>query len=264
MEKAEILEMAVQYMRTLVTGSSNNNSNENTNHTDTNSESSNQQYYNLAYRQCLSEFQNFLCVFPGIKDEFKATIMSYMTQRYLETLNTQAQQTIPENTKKSKSRYSPYSKTTPSKKMKMSADDNMMSILTNNEQNNSSACSTDSSACSPYLYHQASSKFGGSCSSLDSYNGANANQQPASPALSTTSEQMNNNESSRLSGSNSSSPSISACSSPVSSSKSGTKMDVNSLQFSSAKFLANNQALANAAFNFELYQNCFMKVWRPW
>jgi hypothetical protein len=183
MEKAEILEMAVTYMKNLKSD-------------DTSSPASNAtQYYSLAYRQCLAEFQTFLGSFPGIKDEFKSNVMSYMSQRYMEMLayassssqtnpnqrESMSKENEPNLTAKSQSsankpnknhaRYSPYNKMSSPSSKKMSKSQtshqneenmNMMSIMTMN-----------SSSLSDDLQNESENKFGGSCSSLDSFNGGN-------------------------------------------------------------------------------------------
>lgn len=210
MEKAEILEMAVTYMKNMKSSQTNENSN-------SMQEANHQAYYTMAFQQCLNEFQNFLNVFPGVKDDFKSRIMSYMSQRYIE-LTSQTQGLNDSTSKKCKqsARYSPYSnRQSPNKRQKMSNQ--------SEEQSNS-------------LFYQQNSKFGGSCSSLDSFMGGL--NQPNSPSC--------ESEINRSNLSSNSSPALSECSSPVSSSK---KSDLNtsaSLSFS----------------NFDLYQNS--SVWRPW
>ena len=312
MEKAEILEMAVAYMRNIRLNNPNTSffcmpteNPTNTEHqTSTSTDFSNDstQYYSLAYRQCLNEFQNVLCLLPNLQEDVKASIMSHMTQRYLDidTPNNTTQTLIHDESvaptcgkaKKTKlARHSPYntnkSANTPTKsKLKKQCDENnelrmnQMSIMTSQSEQNNISTSSESSACSPYLYHQTS-KFGGSCSSLDSYgnagiqNGNNMMLQPSvSPALSIGSDQ---NNSSHLSQSSNSSPALSACSSPISStSSSQCSSSLNTADmkhpFNSANNLKAFAKTANmmqaAAFNFanfELYQNAgFLKMWRPW
>lgn len=294
MEKAEILEMAVSYMKNL-----RNNDNAGSSSSSNKNEMNNLQYYSMAYRQCLSEFQNFLGGVQGINDEFKSNIMNHMSQRYMDMLsyassnpsqnnnNQMEEQTstngkIKSNLNKS-NRFSPYnssSKLSPAKSSKLSKQQannqndeneqrlNMMSIMTN-EQNLSTLSS--SSAASPtqnYLQNQTS-KFGGSCSSLDSYGG---NQRATSPCSSSNSSSNDHNESqSRLglsfnahNSSTTSSPALSVCSSPVNNNLN------NSIASAAVKnFCLGPNALAmmdeQAALNFAtFYQNCLMKVWRPW
>ena len=189
MEKAEILEMAVTYMKTLRSTNSNHSE---TSNSSTGAESSGQ-YYQLAFRQCLNEFQNYLQLFPGIKDDFKARIMSHMSQRYVEMMNG-ATANLPgasggEGSKVRKSssfkkaRYSPYSTTSSPSKSNIE----YMSIIT----------SSDSSSASNSFNYQPD---------------ASIHQQSHSPALSTS--DMHNKSSCSSYSSGSSSPSLSQCSSP--------------------------------------------------
>ena len=191
MEKAEILEMAVSYMRNVTTKP---NQNQDINY---------QSYYAMAYQQCLSEFQNYLNVVPGVRDDFKSRIMNHMSQRYLEIASSKQNEL---KAPKSKGlRYSPYynNRVSPVKK----------------EMNESS------------LLYQQNTKFGGSCSSLDSF--INVNVQPSSPYESEGAYDVQN-----LSAN--SSPALSECSSPVSSKKCD---------------LESNMSMSNSS--------CEM-VWRPW
>lgn len=183
MEKAEILEMAVVFMKNQRSNNSNNTENNTENNTNM------AQYYNLAYRQCLNEFQNYLQILPGLKDDCKSKIMGHMTQRYVEMAsnNNNMSRNISENNSKSTSirksqsvRYSPYSQT-PRKNM---------SVITNDQNSFSSSYNSSSS----------------SCSSLDGFLANNTNINQHSP--------VNFNESASLSGA--SSPSLSQCSSPLS------------------------------------------------
>lgn len=181
MEKAEILEMAVSYMRTMkstpssTTGINNSSSSNPVNTT---------QYYTLAYRQCLGEFQTYLSQVPDMQDSAKAKILSHMSQRYIEMLSainntntginnsttaSPAETTMTHRRKYKRARYSPYS--------------DQQSAVDSNPQ--------DSFSSSSY-------NLGGSCSSLEQ-----------SPEYS--------NDAHDFSGS--SSPSLSQCSSPMSCSK---------------------------------------------
>lgn len=192
MEKAEILEMAVAYMRNMPQQNSAQDSNYQT-------------YYVMAYQQCLAEFQNYLNVLPGVRDDFKSRILSHMSQRYMEVASSYTPKSS-ENKKSKTHRYSPYSysRSSPEKK----------------ERNDESS-----------LFYQQNTKFGGSCSSLDSY--MNVNVQPSSPYESENTYDVQN-----LSAS--SSPAPSQCSSPVSSKKCD---------------LESNMSMSNSS--------CDM-VWRPW
>lgn len=107
MEKAEILEMAVSYMRNLRSQNANQDSAANLQSQQNKNDT---QYYALAYRQCLSEFQNYLSIFPGLKDDFKSKIMGHMTQHYLESLShlSNQQQNKKAFKRSSSSRYQPY------------------------------------------------------------------------------------------------------------------------------------------------------------
>ena len=74
MEKAEILEMAVGYMRNMK--QSNINQQQSPVDTTTN--------YNHAYKQCLTDFHTQLQTIPGIHDEYKSQIMNKMSLKYTE------------------------------------------------------------------------------------------------------------------------------------------------------------------------------------
>lgn len=177
MEKAEILEMAVSYMKNLRQSN-----------VAAEQAPSNTQHYEQAYKQCLGEFNNFLQVFPGVKEDFRSCAMSYMTQRYTD-MQQNFQGPIKTDRRKSvakkSSRYMPYSHGSNEKKMPQME---CMSIATDQNSLNSS-----------------SFNFSGSCSSLDSFQ--NVNHSPSYEA---------NNEYNSLPCSGSSSPSLSQCSSPLS------------------------------------------------
>lgn len=192
MEKAEILEMAVAYMRSVTR----QNPSLDTNY---------QAYYVMAYQQCLTEFQNYLNILPGVRDDFKSRILSHMSQRYTEIASSYKPKSN-ENKKSKSQRYSPYSYSRNSPQKKETIDESS-------------------------LFYQQNNKFGGSCSSLDSY--ININIQPGSPFESENTYDVQN-----LSAN--SSPAISQCSSPVSS----KKCDLDS-----------NISMSNSS--------CDM-VWRPW
>ena len=84
MEKAEILEMAVTYMRSMKqTG---NTMATPTTPTTPTTPPNTTQYYTLAYRQCLGEFQASLAQMPEMADSSKAKILSHMSQRYIDML----------------------------------------------------------------------------------------------------------------------------------------------------------------------------------
>ncbi|RNA31031.1 transcription factor HES-4 isoform X1 [Brachionus plicatilis] len=187
MEKAEILEMAVAYMR---------------NATRHGADAGHHSYYVMAYQQCLAEFQNYLSMVPGVRDDFKSRMLSHMSQRYTEVASAYSAKMT--EAKRSKShRHSPYSY--------------------NRHKKESSSESS--------LLYERDAKFGGSCSSLDSY--LNVNVQPGSPFESENTYDVQN-----LSAN--SSPALSQCSSPVSSKKCD---------------LESNMSMSNSS--------CDM-VWRPW
>ncbi len=138
MEKAEILEMAVTYMKSLL---NNNNSSCTVTHAN---QSEFQNNYTQAYRQCLNEFQTCLQSLPGVQDDFKSGIMYQMSRRYTEML-TESTNTVSVNGSQKRKmsqykhrRYAPYSQQTPEKK----------------------PCNDQGS----FSYN-----FSGSCSSLDSF-----------------------------------------------------------------------------------------------
>jgi hypothetical protein len=242
LEKAEILEMVVDHMRNIQeTGGMATTGAASTSTTPSNLGF----YYAIAYRQCLNEFQSFLAVFPDVSEEFKARIMGYMTQRYMDivasvnnnkTTTPQPQQQLKNEAvhvkkEKKQHRYSPYGEE--NRKPRKSKD---LSVSTNNEQQNTSAMSTASSASpssSSYFYNQTGGNYGGSCSSLDSFQ---QNTQPQSPSNDSTASDMK-------------SESPSNCSSP------------DSMMAAKKILLAHSDLMFT---NFELYQNCLMKVWRPW
>lgn len=144
MEKAEILEMAVTFMRNLTTSNTQQR-------TETTNNANNMQNYALAYAQCLNEFQTCLQTAPGIQEEFKSRIMSQMTRRYNDLVT--SRQGAPDNVTigsqkrkmsqyKKSARYGPYSHT-PEKKARLSMDYQSFS--------------------------SSSYNLSGSCSSLDSF-----------------------------------------------------------------------------------------------
>jgi hypothetical protein len=143
LEKAEILEMAVNYMRSL-------------RRTHEQSPDTNQakNYYNLAYTQCLNEFRQFLNSCPSVHDEFKVKCLNHLNKRYTEL---------------SQQRYAPYQPTnltqtcySPQQQQHQQQQQIPLNVYQNiklegfNQDENK------------LIYQQ--SKFGGSCSSLDSYN----------------------------------------------------------------------------------------------
>jgi hypothetical protein len=271
LEKAEILEMVVGHMRNIqMTGGAGNASD--SGHENSASSANLGFYYAIAYRQCLNEFQSFLSVFPDVNDEFKARIMGYMTQRYMDivasmnksssttssvdsstTNATSTNVTVKKEKKPHSNRYSPYNTahTNHSKQPKCTPkkEKDNLSILTNsNEQNISTASSSSSSSSSSsYNFYNQAAKYGGSCSSLDSYQ---AQTQPQSPSNdSTSSSSVDNQRHSDIHMSPSSSPVQSNCSSP------------NTALAAKQMLLAHSDLMFT---NFELYQSCLMKVWRPW
>jgi len=239
MEKAEILEMAVNYMKNLRTSQSNS-----VNSSKPIDEHSSMQYYGLAFRQCLTEFQNYLALFPGIKDDFKSKIMSHMTQRYMENTTTQSNNNSNKKSTQLKrtmsNRYTPYqTERQPSK------SENMITVMTNDQNLSSLSSSNSSFSSSSYLYN-SENKFGGSCSSLDGF--FVSNNKPNQP-INSESTSDSHNESLRSSNSeNLMSPAMSSsspCSSPVSNTN---PIDTNS----------------SSPINYFSNYDDFMKVWRPW
>ena len=250
MEKAEILEMAVAYMRNIRLNNPNHSFANNNNNNNT---STNDLLYTQVYAKCLSDVQNFVCHLPDIHDEVKTGLIAHLAQ-----LN-QTNQTIDElvktttTTTTKKTTKSNLVKGSPGKKFKKNSshDDhdflnstneqrmNQMSIMTNTSCSNSSSSqnvssSLDSSYYSPYLYHNTNTNV-------------ICRNEIMSPALSDSEHVLNHHNESRISNT-SSSPSLSQCSSPLSSSSSVT---------------CNNEFRFNG--NFELYQSVgFLKMWRPW
>lgn len=182
MEKAEILEMAVSYMRTMKSAPS-----ATTDNTNSSNPMNTTQYYTLAYRQCLGEFQTYLSQLPDMQDSAKAKILNHMSQRYIEMLST---------------------------------INNTKSNINNSTVTNSTTASPDASMThrrkykrarySPYSDHQSTSNNPQDSFSSSSYNlGGSCSSLEQSPEYS--------NDAHDFSGS--SSPSLSQCSSPMSCSK---------------------------------------------
>ena len=234
MEKAEILEMAVNYMKNLRTAqpSSVNTCN------NISGDNSSMQYYSLAFKQCLSEFQNYLALFPGIKDDFKSNIMSYMTQRYMENISSKKNPQLKRKTTTT-NRYTPYQSERQSSK-----NENIITVMTN--ENLSLISSSNSSFSSSSYLCNSENKFGGSCSSLDGF--FVSNNKHGQP-INSESSSDSHNESLRSSNSeNLMSPAMSSsspCSSPVSNTN---QIDTNS----------------SSPINYFSNYDDFMKVWRPW
>ncbi len=254
LEKAEILEMVVSHMRNIQMSGGAGNSSENSHDNSTNLGF----YYAIAYRQCLNEFQSFLSVFPDVNDEFKARIMGYMTQRYMdivasmnksnvsnENVATPTNLPIKKEKKHHSNRYSPYSTNNKQKSTPTKQEKDNLSILTNNEQNMSTMSASSNSSASSYNFYTQANKYGGSCSSLDSYQPQTQPQSPSNDSTSSSAEIPH--RSAHMSPS--SSPVQLNCSSP------------NSALAAKQMLMAHSDLMFT---NFELYQNCLMKVWRPW
>ena len=76
LEKAEILEMAVTYVKSLKETASNSFFNE---IIDYNCESlKNQKYYSLVFQQLLTDFQNYINTCNVVNDETKLKLISYI------------------------------------------------------------------------------------------------------------------------------------------------------------------------------------------
>ena len=110
LEKAEILEMAVSYVKTLKQTASNSYFSE---VIDCNNENfKNQKYYSLAFQQLLNDFQNHIRSYD-VNDETKLKFITYLNQRYEElTLKNVYNLTTSVNyeTKPKAERYCPYKK----------------------------------------------------------------------------------------------------------------------------------------------------------
>ena len=273
MEKAEILEMAVAYMRNQhVIEKTKEETYHQTdpNHQPNQQQSSqkNLQYYSLAYRQCLNEFQSFLANFPGVQEDFKANLMAHMSQRYMdifayaqsanqsqtninikhEVNESYEQNCLKSKTKAAKLRNSPYFSSSLAMKTKKRSKTDFANDST--EVSSSSSSSSSSSTSSEYNR--------GSSSSLDQFNNNNTTattmdlRSPESPCGSDSSSILNESINASIGSSSS------ACSSPTNS---------NSRQQHLLMMNEQTQA-ALAALNFanlsHFYQDCLMKVWRPW
>ena len=283
LEKAEILEMVVTHMRNIqVSGGAANGSS-------SMPPSNLGFYYAMAYRQCLNEFQSFLTVLPDINEEFKSRIMVYMTQRYMDIVagwnksssSTSSQVVNNENEispsqnealvsnlviKKEKKihadRHMPYKQKNTHKKINNSNEQQHLSVLTNNEQNLSTHSSSSSS--SSYFYSQTA-KYGGSCSSLDSYQQV---AQPNSPSNDSNTSSEVHNESSSMSAnvtavSGGSSPVMSNCSSPNNTNSNNSNCINNDTSLIAKQMLMIAAAAAQKEMYQNFYQNCMNKVWRP-
>ena len=246
MEKAEILEMAVAYMRNIRLNNPNHSFANNNNTAST----TNDLLYTQVYAKCLSDVQNFVCHLPDIHDEVKTGLVAHLAQlnqTTTTTTTTTAKKTNKTNlvkgspAKKLKKNFSPQQQQQYDEDVFMNSTNeqrmNQMSIMTNTSCSNSSSSqnvssSLDSSYYSPYLYHHNTNT-----------NEINRNE-IMSPALSDSEHVLNT----------SSSPSLSQCSSPISSSSSSSTSSVTCM---------NNEFRFNG--NFELYQSVgFLKMWRPW
>ncbi len=103
LEKAEILEMAVSYVKSLKQTASNSFFNEIIDY------NRDQKYYLLLFQQLLNDFQNYIKTNPDVKDDDKIKFISYMNQRYdelLVNLNDSNDQHF--DSEKTNNRYSPY------------------------------------------------------------------------------------------------------------------------------------------------------------
>lgn len=250
LEKAEILEMVVSHMRNMQT-SLNNSGSQNGNE---NQENGSMSYcYSLAYRQCLNEFQSFLAAMPDLNDEIKSRVMTFMTQRYMDSMNSgqigpikkkTASPTNPANG--SSVRHTPYNKNQLKSKRKSSQQDEL-SILTVNESNstnisNLSYSSSSSSSSSSYFYA----------------NNQAAPPTPGSPSQFEDSTIITNS-------SNSSSASSSPSSSPIM-----TQNNTVAAAAAASTLLAKNIALAQIYSNLEIYKTAAASfaaagcIWRPY
>ena len=83
LEKAEILEMAVGYVKSLKQTASNSFINE---IIDFNSDNLNKQNVSLLFEQLLNDFENYIQTCSDVKDEQKFKFINYMNQRYEELI----------------------------------------------------------------------------------------------------------------------------------------------------------------------------------
>lgn len=262
MEKAEILEMAVNYMRMSMSAGGKLNAVPPSN-----------DVYAIAYNQLLADFTHSLACMPGLRDDFKAQVLSQMSAQILRNkmavaaaqvaasaaLQQQQQNTTssgqqdvppppPTQQQKSSSNISSANSVPSAPKRRRTNEQ-----ITSNNVNKKFCVDTSSSAQQYYMYtntsngkyHGGSSSSSSSCSSVDTMNSMHV---PVSPCGSSASSmcgggvsdgQALNLSSSSSHSSSSSSPPVSACSSPNSSS---------SLSSSSSKSAA----------------ECFNKIFRPY
>lgn len=192
MEKAEILEMAVNYMRICMSGGKLSGA------------PPHPEVYALAYNQLLSELAHCLAVMPGVRDDFKAHVLAQLSTHVFRAPQASAAQSQQAPQKQQQQQQQP-SVHQPSKRKR-----DVAAVQTPNN-GGKKVCVDTSNA---HNYHQlmyAAMKYGGSCSSLD-----NTQPHPLSPSGSSTTS--SDNQALNLSSSSSnSSPPISACSSPNSS-----------------------------------------------
>jgi len=238
LEKAEILEMAVQYMKSL---KQNSDCSQNTT-------LATQTYYTAAYRQCMTELQSFLNVCPGVKDDFKMRVLGHLSQRYTDISATVSQKQAANGKynelkqQQQSVRYSPYYTAASYAQQQQQYQQNVYNLqgIKLNGFNSSSISSYDESTqqAQQHTENKLASqkmKFGGSCSSLDSYV---TNTRPISP-------------------SEDSSSASSLCSSPVSQNTNSASQKM-SLHSSVSSLNISNVDVLNTT------QGSDSKMWRPW
>lgn len=197
MEKAEILEMAVNYMRMSMSGGGKLNQPTN-------------DVYALAYNQLLADFTHSLAAMPGLRDDFKAQMLNQMGAQILR--NKMAAAVV-----KSQS-VTPVPPAAP--------------VVQKRRRTNESGSLSKKfcgvvEAAAPQQQYFMYSKYSGSCSSIDTSNSVHVPVSPCGSSISsscsvgnTESQALNLSSSSSSSSNSSSSPPVSACSSPNSTSSS--------------------------------------------
>lgn len=186
MEKAEILEMAVNYMRMSMSNGGKISQ-------------PTPDIYALAYNQLLTDFSHSLAMMPGMRDDFKAQLLGNLGTQLL-------RQRVVSSNKAPTTQPTSQPTQQPSSAQKKRRENAI-----NGQQAAKRPCNVDQQY---YMYN----KYAGSCSSIDT-----TVQMPLSPCGSSSSTSLSynggDNQALNLSSSSSnSSPPISACSSPNSSS----------------------------------------------
>lgn len=247
MEKAEILEMAVNYMRMSMSGGGKF------------SQTPSNDVYSLAYNQLLADFTHSLATMPGLRDDFKAQILNQMGAQILRNKMAAAMQKPPQTTSPSVTAQVPPPPPPPPTSSSQPSQKRRRLGGSDSTNANKKYCVDTTPLGSAQQYFM----YSGSCSSLDT----NVHV-PVSPCGSTSSSSCSvgggsgcdaqalnlsssstHSSNSSSSSSSSSSPPVSACSSPNSSS---------SIKSSSCP-TSNSSSSSSTSTS-----DCFNKIFRPY